>query len=211
MSGVLGIDEAGRGPVFGPMVVAGVLGPDKELGVGARDSKQLTPGARRRKLLELLRDERLKVDVEVVWPWEIDEEGVSEAGFRAMSALIRRHDPDLVLVDKPGNYDPERVRRELRPPSGVKVIAEDRADERYEIVSAASIVAKTYRDWIVRLLEREFGASVGSGYPSDPRTIEALRRELERRGPLLDYFRRSWSTYDRVASERKQSTLDEFM
>ncbi len=211
MRGVLGIDEAGRGPVFGPMVVAGVLGPDERPGIGARDSKRMTPSARRRKLLEILRDERLTVDVEIVWPWEIDEEGVNEAELRAMSALIRRHRPDLALVDKPGNYDPDRVRRALRPPRGVTVIAEDRADERYEIVSAASIVAKTYRDWIVRLLELEFGVEIGSGYPSDPRTVRALRRELRRKGPLLEYFRRSWSTYDRLASELGQSTLDEFV
>ncbi|WP_088335293.1 ribonuclease HII [Methanopyrus sp. KOL6] len=209
MSGVMGIDEAGRGPVFGPMVVAGVLAPERELGLGARDSKELTRSARRRLIRALMSDERLRVDLRIVWPWEIDEEGVVKAEFEAIGELVRRAMPDEVILDKPGNYSSERLRRELDLPEEINLIAEERADAKYEVVSAASIVAKTYRDWIVRLLELEYG-EVGSGYPSDPRTVDRLRRELRRGGELLKYFRRSWETYKRVESEVKQRKLEDF-
>ncbi|WP_456481851.1 ribonuclease HII [Methanopyrus sp.] len=209
MSGVMGIDEAGRGPVFGPMVVAGVLAPERDLGLGARDSKELTRSARRRLIRALMSDERLRLDLRVVWPWEIDEEGVAKAEFEAIRELVHRNAPDEVILDKPGNYSPERLRRELDLPEGVDLIAEERADAKYEVVSAASIVAKTYRDWIVRLLELEYG-KVGSGYPSDPRTVNRLRRELRRGGELLKYFRRSWKTYKRVENEVKQRRLEDF-
>ncbi len=205
-----GVDEAGRGPVFGPMVVACVTAPSERLGIGAKDSKKLTPAARRRLVRRIMSDPRLSVDVEIVWPWEIDREGVAEAEFRAVASLVRRCGARRVILDKPGNYDDETLLRKLRPPEGVEIIAEERADDRYEVVSAASIVAKTYRDWIVENLERLHGP-VGSGYPTDPKTIERLEREISEDGPLHDMFRRSWSTYRRVERKVSTKTLDEFL
>ncbi len=205
-----GLDEAGRGPVFGPMVVACVTAPSETLGIGARDSKRLTPASRRRLVRKIMTDPRLEVDLEVVWPWEIDGEGVAEAELRAMASLIRRSDAERIILDKPGNYDDETLRRKLRVPEGVEMVAEERADDRYEVVSAASIVAKTYRDWIVKNLERLHGP-VGSGYPTDPRTIERLEREISEDGPLHDMFRRSWSTYRRARKRVSTRTLDEFL
>ncbi len=157
----------------------------------------------------MMSDERLSVYLKIVWPWEIDKEGVARKEFEAIRELVRQAMPNEVILDKPGNYSLERLRKELALPEDINLIAEERADAKYEVVSAASIVAKTYRDWIVRLLELEYG-EVGSGYPSDPRTIDCLRRELYRGGELLKYFRRSWKTYKRVKGEMRQRKLEDF-
>ncbi len=215
---VAGVDEAGRGPLFGPMVIAiASISREKEellVRMGVRDSKALTPSRRRalRALLERVLD---YYAVRVVEPAEVDE-AVNKGQLNLLEAriiaeLVRRAasevELEVVYVDSPDPV-PERFERLLTSliGEGVRVVAENGADAKYVVVGAASIIAKTERDRIVEELKRKYG-DFGSGYPSDPKTREFAERWLREHGEPPPFARRSWSTWSALARKR---TLDEF-
>ena len=203
---VAGIDEAGRGAALGPMVVA-IFAIDKtkilELRrIGVRDSKALTRSARER-IFEQLMGLDAKHSYRLVEPSEIDA-AVRSRGGRGLNALeveffrelIEEVRPQLVYIDSPYR-NTKMVYELIGKMEGVRVVCEVRADAKYEVVSAASIVAKVIRDRSVS----EIGA--GSGYPSDPRTRRYLR-EVAIRGEVPQHVRRSWRSF------RNALTLDDF-
>ena len=198
-----GIDEAGRGPVIGPMVIAIVAWSNREAKeLGVRDSKQLTPGGRRR-LYELIVNRAPCVKHVVVEPGEIDYY-VDRGLLNQLEAVKMRElitscrGVKRVYIDSP---DPDPVRfREMINISDVDVVVLNHADESIPVVSAASIVAKVIRDSIISRLKETYG-EFGSGYPSDPRTIEALRRWVSS-GSIPPIVRRSWRTVRRMLSSR---------
>ncbi len=212
---VAGVDEAGRGPVLGPMVIACVVFSSKSLAVlrrvGVIDSKRLTPRRRKslyRRIVELSDEYRVRI----VGVGEIDNAvlGLGDANLNHLEARITaeilcslRSAPSVVYLDSP-DPRPERyaelVRRAMRCELKTEIVAECSADEKYLPVSAASIVAKVVRDLEIRRLRREYG-DVGSGYPSDPRTIEFLRRWLEERKELPPIVRKSWKTVRNLMRE----------
>lgn len=215
---VAGVDEAGRGPLLGPMVIAiASISREKEellVRMGVRDSKALTPSRRRalRALLERVLD---YYAVRVVEPAEVDE-AVSKGQLNLLEAriiaeLVRRAasevELEVVYVDSPDPV-PERFERLLTSliGEGVRVVAENGADAKYVVVGAASIIAKTERDRIVEELKRKYG-DFGSGYPSDPKTREFAERWLREHGEPPPFARKSWSTWSALARKR---TLDEF-
>lgn len=197
---VAGIDEAGRGAAVGPMVVAifaldeGMIGELRRIGV--KDSKALTR-ARRERVFEELGRMGARVSVRVAEPRRIDA-SVRSRGGRGLNALevelfrelIGEVRPDLVYIDSPYR-NPKRVLELLGDLGGTRVVCEVRADARYEVVAAASVVAKVTRDRIVAPL------GVGSGYPSDPRTVRYLR-EVARSGNVPEHVRRSWRAFSRA-------------
>lgn len=215
---VAGVDEAGRGPLLGPMVIAiASISREKEellVRMGVRDSKALTPSRRRalRALLERVLD---YYAVRVVEPAEVDE-AVSKGQLNLLEAkiiaeLVRRAasevELEVVYVDSPDPV-PERFERLLTSliGEGVRVVAENGADAKYVVVGAASIIAKTERDRIVEELKRKYG-DFGSGYPSDPKTREFAEKWLREHGEPPPFARKSWSTWSTLARKR---TLDEF-
>ena len=215
---VAGVDEAGRGPLLGPMVIAiASISREKEellVRMGVRDSKALTPSRRRalRALLERVLD---YYAVRVVEPAEVDE-AVSKGQLNLLEAriiaeLVRQAasevELEVVYVDSPDPV-PERFERLLTSliGEGVRVVAENGADAKYVVVGVASIIAKTERDRIVEELKRKYG-DFGSGYPSDPKTREFAERWLREHGEPPPFARRSWSTWSALARKR---TLDEF-
>lgn len=208
---VAGVDEAGRGPLIGPMVVALAAVEEEKLSLlqklGTRDSKLLTP-ARRRRLRVVLESVLDYVAFRVVAPEEIDRavmgegyENLNHLELTVVAELVRRAVREAgvarVYVDSP---DPvarrfeERLRSEL---AGVDVIAENHADRRYVIVSAASILAKTERDRIIEELKSVYG-DFGSGYPSDPKTRLFVEKWIEEHGEPPPIVRRSWKTLKRL-------------
>jgi ribonuclease HII len=203
---VAGIDEAGRGAALGPMVVA-IFAIDEDRiwelrRIGVRDSKALTRSARER-IFERLMNLDAKRSYRKVEPSEIDA-AVRSRGGRGLNALevevfrelIEEVRPQLVYIDSPYR-NAKRVHELIGEVKGVRVVCEVRADAKYEVVSAASIVAKVIRDRSVS----EIGA--GSGYPSDPRTRRYLR-EVAIRGEVPPHVRRSWRSF------RNALTLDDF-
>ncbi|WP_048061468.1 ribonuclease HII [Hyperthermus butylicus] len=201
----IGIDEAGRGPVIGPMVVVGVAvcsnDIDKLVALGVRDSKQLTPVVRAKLYGEILRVALHSVIVKLP-PALLDAVNLNQLEVETFEYIASRiagvHDsPEAVYVDAVGS--PEKLAARLSGRLGVRVIAEPGADKTYPIVSAASIVAKVVRDAEIRMLRRLYGVR-GSGYPTDPETIAWLAEEYRRNPANPPWFvRRTWSTLKRIA------------
>lgn len=201
---VAGIDEAGRGPVLGPLVVAGVACRDPRVlaQMGCCDSKALSAG-RRQMLDRLLRGHAdVRVEVRVIEAEQLDAErqrrtlnGIEVERFQDIASSLGAQ---RVIVDA-ADVDAARFGRQVasRLAAGVVVVSEHKADTNHAIVGAASIVAKVARDAAVaelaRRLERRLPMPLGSGYASDPLTKAFIRTWHERFGDLPEGTRRSWA------------------
>lgn len=213
---IAGVDEAGRGPVLGPLVLCGVMfdeGALEELrSAGVRDSKLLSP-RRREALAKFIVGRAKGVEVIELSPEEIDEfrlvkkVNLNEVEALNVAKIIDHLRPRVAFVDS-ADPDPAmfeaRIRRYLR--SKPKLVVESYADRRYIAVSAASIVAKVRRDARMAELRRRYG-DLGSGYSSDPRTIAFLERWVRERGKLPEFARRSWETARRIEEQLRQRRL----
>ncbi len=208
----LGADEAGRGPVMGPMILCALAGaPDELSALGVRDSKTLT-SSRREELFRALGSVS-KWQIHVVWPPEIDEavstSSLNVLELRHFAQLIGLFDYTTAYVDSP-DVDESRFSHSLSGLCGKSVIAEHRADERYPSVSAASIIAKVTRDRIIDDLKSEMGTDFGSGYPSDRKTVAFIEKFVARYGSLPPHCRRSWETSRRILANSKIKSLEYF-
>jgi ribonuclease HII len=204
-----GIDEAGRGSILGPLVVAGVSASPNALkrlaDLGVKDSKLLTH-ERRCALYEEITRSCDFVSFLPILPDEIDRYVTYGRRRRKLNFLEAIHmariipllGVEQVFIDAP-DTNTRLFTAEL---GGMlspcpRIVAEHKADRNYVVVSAASIVAKVERDRAVELLRTEHG-EFGSGYPSDDETIAYLRRWMEREGTFPPFARRSWKTWDRI-------------
>jgi ribonuclease HII len=214
----VGSDEAGKGPVLGPMVVAAVRVESDALPDGVDDSKRLKP-ARRADLAAEIRAVAADVAVAVVSVDEIDAPGTDmntlTVGGHAEALAGVVDAGDHVYVDA-GDVSEARFGRRVAAgveehgaDVGLELTAEHGADGAYPVVAAASIVAKVERDRRVDELKAEYG-DVGSGYPSDPTTRAFLERYVRDHGELPACARASWKTCDDVLGAAAQSALDEF-
>ncbi|MHA1733324.1 MAG: ribonuclease HII [Promethearchaeota archaeon] len=216
---VAGIDEAGRGPVIGPMVVCGIAFPEEDLDwlveIGVRDSKRLSP-SRRESLAEILTERCTGYRVVEVPASEIDStraRGVSlnDLEVEKFAEIVGQLAADIYYLDA-ADVNADRFGRRVLDSSGregVEVVSEHKADDKYAIVGAASIVAKTLRDREIEKLAREVG-EVGSGYPSDPKTKAFLDSYFREHGSFPDWVRRSWKTCENIAKRAAQTSLDEY-
>lgn len=203
-----GIDEAGRGPVIGPMIIAMVCADDRRLErLGVRDSKTLSPATRER-LYDKIMEASEKVAIESVSPAEIN----AAMKTTTLNEIEYQHYLKLI-VKTTGNvyldcFDVLTGRAEERflVETGRKVKCEHKADQKYPAVSAASIIAKVTRDREIEKLKEKYGET-GSGYPSDPLTISFLRKALAEKVDISDIVRTAWSTYRRLRSEYENRKL----
>ena len=197
---ILGIDEAGRGSVLGPLVIAGVVVPEKMEKVlermGVKDSKRLAP--HRRTILSRKLKKMFDYEVVVISAREIDEmraDGINlnEIEKNAMESILLKIKPEKAIVDAV-DVKAERFQENLCKDTDVNVVAEHKADDKYIEVSAASIIAKAERDNQIAQINKEFikSGGIGSGYPSDPNTKEFLSNYTYDEMP--DFVRRSWAT-----------------
>ena len=170
---VAGVDEAGRGPLAGPVVAAAViLDPDDEIG-GLADSKKLS-APRRAHLAATIRGRALSWAVGWAAPSEIDEFNILEATMLAMRRAITNLSvtPSGVQVD--GNRLPNLAFGDTRL-EGQAIVG---GDAKVAAISAASIIAKTTRDGIMEFLDRvhpEYGFARHKGYGTEIH-LERLRR-----------------------------------
>jgi len=214
---VLGLDEAGRGSVLGPLVVGGFCCDDQRVAeltaAGARDSKLLSP-ARRHAVYERLATlgERRSI---ALAPRTIDRYvargGLNELELESFAQLVRDLRPDRVYVDA-CDPDAERFGYRLASLAGgaVEVISRHKADRDLPIVGAASIVAKVDRDAALAALRASVPEPLGTGYPSDPTTRACVERHARDGGRVPPWMRRSWETVQRVKRERPARTLDAY-
>ncbi len=211
-----GIDEAGRGAVIGPLVIACITIPsDREhelLNIGVKDSKLLTPRSREQ-LYSQICSTASSVLVRKVQPSEIDRalsgRGLNYLEARIMVELLKKTRASVVYVDAPQSK-PRSFETLLRFLYGsrIDIVAEPFADKKYPLVSAASIVAKVVRDREIERL-REIYGDFGSGYPSDERTREFLA-SLITSNEIPPIVRRSWQTYLKMNEGSRSKTLEDF-
>ena len=204
MQTVLGIDEAGRGCVIGPLVIAGVLISQENLEklstLGVRDSKRLS---RSRRALLAPQIERFAQNIRVleIEPSKLDE-NLTEIELRAIAQIMRESKAECVYLDLPvGPAARDRFIRALYErvdTQKFELFAENRADVKYPVVSAASIIAKVYRDRAIERLRQEYG-DFGWGYPSELKTRAFLREFLARTGRFPSCARRKWRTLQRLS------------
>lgn len=208
MGTVAGVDDAGRGCVIGPLIVAGVLvgeGMVKDLRrLGVRDSKRLLP--RKRETLATEIKKRADCTYFEIPPWAIDYVVERNRKLRklnyleamAMAKVIRDLHPDKVYVDASDVY-PERFSQQISRvlKGGTTVVSEHKADNKYAVVSAASIIAKVKRDQIVAELRKVHG-DFGSGYCSDRKTIAFLKDWFNGTELCPSFIRNSWVTVKRI-------------
>ncbi len=214
---ILGLDEAGRGSLLGPLVVGAFCVSSDRLpelvATGAKDSKALSLAARERIFAAL--GPVGSRDTVVLSPRRVDravDKGhLNRLEAEAFARLIREHDPDVAYVDA-CDPDERRFGRTVARLAGgsTRVVARHHADRDVPVVGAASIVAKVHRDRALARLRATFGEELGSGYPSDERTVEFARSFLARRPEVPPWMRRSWGTMQRVMPRRPARTLDEF-
>jgi ribonuclease HII len=210
---ILGIDEAGRGCVVGPMVVCGVLLDEKLIpklkAEGVKDSKALSP-LRRTDLARKIAQIAEGVFIEEIPPSEIQERNLNLLEIWRMARIISRAKPHRVYLDAPLASDrgikafSDHIKRCLRG-SCPTIVAENHADATYTIVGAASIVAKVRRDEIIESLKQQFG-DFGSGYPSDARTRQFLRNCYAKSARFPECVRQRWKTV-RLIAQPVQATI----
>lgn len=228
---ICGGDEAGRGAFVGPLVVA-VVSVKKSLmhrlpELGVRDSKML-PKKRREQLYGSIMDLAEDVKFSAISASEINEAMKARVSINTLEAkhfamlLDEMDDISTFYIDSPDvvaekfgvrinalSYSPTFIpgikARKKDSGKAIRIIAEHKADSKYPVVSAASIIAKIHRDHEMERLSRLLDIDLGSGYPSDSTTIDAIKAN-HRNQELDQYLRRYWKT----ATNIKQARLPEF-
>ena len=217
MTLICGIDEAGRGPVLGPLVICGVVIEEKDSqklkDIGAKDSKLLT-AKQREALVDQIKKIAKAYKLIHIEPAEI-EAAVSgeESNLNWLEAdkaveLINALKPDEVFMDCPSTNIPkftEYMVQKFKHKTALRCA--HHADRDFPVVSAASILAKVARDAEIEKIKKKIGVNVGSGYPADPVT-KAFLEKCWNKYPAL--FRHSWESYKREVRKIGQEKLDKF-
>jgi ribonuclease HII len=214
---LVGVDEAGRGPVLGPLVVAAIAVPVEGEGalreLGVRDSKKLQAGRRDRLAGELAVLPHRVIEV----PAEDVDALRSTASLNVVEARLFAS-AVLALVDDLGEgvratayldaadasettferHFRTAMAEDPRAEAVVHVVSRHEADDLFPVVSAASILAKARREEAVARIRGELGEDIGSGYPSDGTTIAFLEKWITDKGVLPPHTRRSWRTAQRL-------------
>ena len=212
---VCGIDEAGRGPVIGPLIICGAVIEDSKQqmlkDMGVKDSKLITP--KRRELLAKELPKHVKYQLIVLSPAEIDKSVNSDSGenlnwLEAIKSveLINMMNPEKAILDSPSpnlkaykEYVAERLLHKK-----VELVVEHKADKNHPIVAAASILAKVARDEAVRKIKEHVKEDFGSGYMADPKTKKFLEKAWNEHPEI---FRHSWAPYKKLVAMQRQQKL----
>jgi ribonuclease HII len=211
---ICGVDEAGKGSVLGPLVVAavGISSDDIFADIEVRDSKLLSPKMRER-LYAVIR-KRFRVATVRIDAHEIDEirTGITMnvCVARAHAQVIDRLSPSVAYVDA-CDVNAFRYADMVKGFMGrsCEIVSEHHADQTFRVVSAASIVAKVTRDRAIKVLSKKYG-NIGSGYPSDPVTIAFLSEYYDVHKCPPPIARKSWKTVTTMIAQKQQTRLSEF-
>lgn len=201
---ICGVDEAGRGSMIGPLVVAGVAIEKSKIKdlveLGVRDSKKLTPHTREKlykkitKLVDdyvILKTNPKKIDMHVL------RHRLNHLEASQMAKVIKKLQPAVSYVD---SCDVNAIRFGLeltKLAKTGKIKSYHHADSRFAVVSAASIVAKVSRDKVIAKLNKDF--KLGSGYPSDTKSVQFVKDWFYKYGQMPDFVRKSWAPVKLVA------------
>ncbi|MEO9277463.1 MAG: ribonuclease HII [Nitrososphaera sp.] len=194
---VCGVDDAGRGSVIGPLVIAGISIEKNKIKylseIGVRDSKQLTPASRQRmykKILSIVDGYHVaKISPKII-DQSVATNDLNQLEARYMAKVIAKLKPDLSYVDS-CDVIPKRfgMRISEMAQSG-KIHSSHHADRKYTVVSAASIIAKVNRDREIEKLRKKH--NLGSGYPSDAKTMNFIKSWVQQKSGVPKFVRTSW-------------------
>ena len=219
MAIICGVDEAGRGPVLGPLVMCGlaIKEEDEKLlrKLKVKDSKLLTK-AQRESLFGRILEAASSYEVIIINPEEIDNAVDGHDGLnlnrleaRKTAEILNLLNPGKAIIDAPSNniksyreYLSGHVKNKK-----IELVLEHKADLNYPVVSAASIIAKVTRDNEIEKIKKSIGINFGSGYMSDPKTVEFLEKHYESHNNI---FRKSWFPYRDITSKKFQKKLEDF-
>jgi len=210
---IAGVDEAGRGCVIGPLVIAGFLIKEENLPVlarlGVKDSKLLSPRKREALSTEILRVAEKHYVVKLA-PKEIDSvvessrklHKLNRLEAQTMAQIINTLKPDEVYVDAADVLE-DRFKHHIQEGLTVKtkITSRHKADKIYPVVSAASIIAKVTRDNEIAALRATYG-DFGSGYLTDQKTMGFLKQWLQTHAEYPDCVRKSWKPAKQAKNEK---------
>lgn len=219
MTLIFGLDEAGKGPIIGPMVLAAVAieeeNKEKLESLPIKDSKLLS-----KKQREELYDQIIKVvksyKILIVTPEEIDNavDGNNELNLNWLEAhktadIINELNPDEAFIDcpSPNITKYQTYLFNLINNKKLNLVCSHKAESLFKVVAAASILAKVTRDREVEKIQKTVTGDIGSGYPADPLTKKFIKENFE---IYPNIMRKSWATYKKLVNNKKQQSLEKF-
>ena len=206
---VCGVDEAGRGSMLGPLVIAGITINRSKINLlkkqGVRDSKKLSPATRERlykKIISIVDDYYVvKIPPRVI-DKSVSNHSLNHLEAKYMAKVISKLSPSIAFVDS-CDINSKRFGKEIsKLTSNTKIRSHHHADSKFITVSAASILAKVSRDRAITRLKKKH--NIGSGYPSDPKTKVFVKKSI-RRNQNLTFLRKSWKPVQILMKKRKLS------
>lgn len=202
---ICGVDDAGRGSLIGPLVIAGVSIQKSKIkklaALGVRDSKKLSPKARQRiykKIIEFVDDYYVtRINPQMI-DRNVENHKLNYLEAKYMAKVISKLNPNVSYVDS-CDVNPSRFGKEISKLSKKsKIRSYHHADSRFIVVSAASIIAKVNRDKSIARLRKHH--DLGSGYPSDSKTMNFVTSYLSNEKTVPRFVRKSWKPMKKLLS-----------
>jgi ribonuclease HII len=210
-----GIDEAGRGSVLGPLVIAGIsfdsikIKELKEMGI--MDSKK-TPAKKRvilfKEIFNLCESIFIcKINCSTIDKF-VNSNRLNKLESKFMTIIADNLHANKIIVDS-CDVNPFRFQQEIKKDlinKETSIYSFHKADSDNVIVSCASIIAKVTRDNEILKIQKSLGKDIGSGYPSDPKTIRFINNEINAKGSKK-YIRFSWKPVKQIINKNIQTKL----
>ncbi len=222
MTFITGIDEAGRGAVIGPLVIAGVTinksDENKLKEIGCKDSKKLSP-KKREKIAKKIEKIAQKIVILRIQPCTIDDYRSTGINLDKIEAMKMAQIIDMSndeyktvtyvdgLTQNPKNFEKKIVEYLNKKES--ELVVRNHMDESVLVVSAASIIAKTERDSIIEDIKKRVDMDFGVGYPHDERTIKFIENCVKKNN-IPVYIRKSWVTTQNIINKSWQKKVKDF-
>src|SRR3989338_4423322 len=206
-----------RGPVIGPMAMAGVFVEEKDAAklksIGVKDSKLLTAKQREALFPKIIKMTK-HYQIIIIPAKEIDDALFSDdlnlnwLEAHKAAEIINGFNVDKVIVDSPSNNCRAYTiyLKKLLKDKNVELVCVHKADVKYPEVGAASILAKVTRDAEMKKIQEKYG-NIGPGYTSNPTTQKFLKENWEK---YPEIFRHSWVSYKNHKENKFQKTLEGF-
>lgn len=202
---VCGVDEAGRGSMLGPLVVAGIAVEKSKINrlseIGVKDSKKLSAKAREslyKQILKIVDDYAISKATPKQIDIAVNQHKLNNLESIHMAKVIQKLEPSVSYVDS-CDVNAIRFGKDLAKMCNSKIKSYHHADARFVVVSAASIIAKVTRDRAIARLAKD--NPVGSGYPSDSKTVTFVRDWFAKNRQLPEFVRKSWAPSKLIMSQ----------
>jgi ribonuclease HII len=202
---ICGVDEAGRGSMIGPLVVAAIAIEKSKIPelekIGVKDSKKLSPKMREKlykQIIKIVDDYAISKATPKQIDLAVNQHKLNNLESIHMAQVITKLQPSVSYVDS-CDVNATRFGKEIAKMTRGKIKSYHHADSKFVVVSAASILAKVTRDRAIANLAKK--NPVGSGYPSDSKTVSFVREWFLKNGKLPNFVRKSWAPAKLIVSQ----------